>query len=72
MADGDLRDVKAIQRLASGYLKLLFPDLNRMILDRFETYCLHPATQLRGNIRRQMSMMDAEYSPRIAPIEIVP
>lgn len=71
-ADGDLRDVKAIQRLASGYLKLLFPDLTQMTPDRFAAHCLQPAIELRRNIRRQMSLMDAEYSSRVAPIEIVP
>ncbi len=28
ITDGDLRDINAVERLTSGYLKRLFPDLN--------------------------------------------
>ncbi|QTA79053.1 CHP02688 [Desulfonema limicola] len=68
---GDLRDQKAIQKLACGYLKLLYPDLSMVSPEQFEKYCLKPAIELRSNIRRQMSIMDPEYSPKTAEIRVV-
>lgn len=56
----DMRDKNAIQRLAAGYLKLLFPDL-RLNKDEFQRYCINPSVQLRQEIRNQLSKMDAEY-----------
>jgi ATP-dependent Lon protease len=71
IADGDLRDVKAIQRLACGYLKLLFPVLENIKLSEFEEYCVIPAKTLREVIRKQMAIMDPEYSPVTANIRVV-
>lgn len=68
--DGDLRDREAIRKLICGYLKLLFPDLN-LSLAEFETHCVVPAKELRSYIRRQMSLMDAEYSPRTANVTVI-
>jgi ATP-dependent Lon protease len=62
------RDAKSVQKLASGYLKLLFPDLTQVIPVQFQEYCLEPAIGLRKNIRMQMSLMDAEYSPVMSEI----
>ena len=47
----DMRDAKAVKRIATAYMKLLFPhwrtieDVNR---DDFEVYCLQPAVHRRG------------------------
>ncbi|NWH06557.1 BREX system Lon protease-like protein BrxL [Desulfobacter latus] len=68
---GDLRDTRAVQRLACGYLKLLFPNLDTVTLTNFEKFCLQPAIDLRSNIRRQMAMLDPEFSPNIADINII-
>ena len=68
---GDLRDTRAVQRLACGYLKLLFPNLDTVTLADFEEFCLQPAIDLRSNIRRQMAMLDPEFSPKIADINIM-
>jgi ATP-dependent Lon protease len=68
---GDLRDQKAIQKLTCGYLKLLYPDLSMVSPEQFEKCCLRPAIELRSNIRRQMSIMDPEYSPKAAEIRVV-
>lgn len=69
---GDIRDTKAIQRSACGYLKLLFPDLSLVTNESFENYCLKPAVELRSNIRRQLSIMDpGEYSPRSAEVRLM-
>lgn len=65
---GDLRDTIAVQRLACGYLKLLFPNLESITLEQFDEYCLQPAIDLRSNIRRQMAIMDPEFSPKLADI----
>lgn len=69
---GDIRDTKAIQRLACGFLKLLFPDPSVATLELFDKNCLQPAIQLRSNIRRQLSIMDpGEYSPETADVGLL-
>ena len=70
IADGDLRDTRAIQRLACGYLKLLFPDIHTVSAEEFHEYCLRPAIELRSNIRRQMAIMDPEFSPTVAEVKL--
>lgn len=57
----DLRDRKAIMRLASGYLKLLFPDLNATP-DEFREQCVIPAVELRQRVRDELHKMDSEYA----------
>jgi len=66
----DLRDVRAIQRLAAGYLKLLFPNL-KPTADEFYEYCLQPAISLRQRIRDQLSQMDAEYKQFMINAEVI-
>lgn len=56
----DVRDRNAIVRLAAGYLKLLFPDLNLSHNELVE-YCLRPAASLRQTVRDQLAAMDPEY-----------
>ena len=56
----DVRDRNAIVRLAAGYLKLLFPDLNLSHHELVE-YCLRPAASLRQTVRDQLAAMDPEY-----------
>jgi ATP-dependent Lon protease len=70
IADGDLRDTRAIQRLACGYLKLLFPDIKSVTTDEFHEFCLKLAIELRSNIRRQMAIMDPEFSQNVAEITV--
>lgn len=57
----DLRDRKAITRLATGFLKLLFPDMNSTD-EEFKEFCVKPAVQLRQQVRDQLHKMDAEYT----------
>lgn len=57
----DLRDRKAITRLATAYLKLLFPDL-KVTDHEFREYCLKPAVELRQRVRDELHKMDAEYA----------
>ncbi len=57
----DLRDRKAIGRLATAYLKLLFPDINPTP-EEFRIYCVVPAVELRQRVRDELHKLDAEYS----------
>lgn len=56
----DLRDRKAITRLASGFLKLLFPDM-KPTEEEFTEYCVRPAVALRQRVRDELHKMDPEY-----------
>jgi len=56
----DMRDNKAISRLAEGYLKLLFPDLN-VTNDEFIEYCVNPAVRMRQQVCDELSRLDQEY-----------
>jgi ATP-dependent Lon protease len=72
IGSGDIRDTKAIQRLASGYMKLLWSDLSLATPELFQQYCLKPAIELRSNVRKQLSIMDpGEYSPCVAEVSLV-
>jgi ATP-dependent Lon protease len=56
-----MRNRKAVERLAAGYLKLFFPDLN-VEPEAYETYCLAPAIDLRERVCRQLHLLDrGEY-----------
>jgi ATP-dependent Lon protease len=56
----DMRDNKAIARLAEGYLKLLFPDLN-LTDEEFVAFCVNPAVRMRQQIRDELSKIDQEF-----------
>jgi len=56
----DMRDKKAIERLTTGFLRLLFPDL-RPTPDEFLCYCVGPSVQLRQAVRDQLSKLDPEF-----------
>ena len=66
----DTRDTEAIKRLATAWLKLLFPGALHagISTDDLEHYCLAPARQMRATIRRQLSVMDSEYSSGVPDI----
>ncbi len=71
--NADTRDVEAIKRLTTGLLKLLFPNVRSpedVDLKDFEKYCLKPAMEMRGLIRKQLSLMDREYSRNLPEISI--
>ena len=66
----DTRDTEAIKRLATAYLKLLFPHVRSEIeLDKqdFEDYCLVPAMKMRRIIKLQQGMIDLEYKGKDVP-----
>lgn len=61
----DTRHTKAVKRLATAYLKLLFPHVvssEQIDRDDFNLYCLRPAIRRRDLIRQQCSHIDAELS----------
>lgn len=56
----DVRDHNAVMRLASGYMKLLFPDM-QLSHQELVDYCLRPAARLRQIVRNQLAILDPEY-----------
>lgn len=56
----DLRDRKAIARLSSGILKLLFPDM-KPTPEEFKHYCVAPSVELRQRVRDELHKLDPEY-----------
>lgn len=71
--NADTRDTTAVIRLASGYMKLLFPHVRSVYdisKDEFETYCFKPAYEKRKIIRRQLAITDMEYSPKMPDIKV--
>lgn len=60
----DMRDFTAVKRIASAYMKLIFPhwqsiaDVN---LEEFDEYCLQPAIHRRGIVKEQCHNIDPEF-----------
>ena len=67
----DLRDLKAVRKLATAYAKLLFPHVRKLDdladedVDQFRQlyrqYCLEPAVRRRAIIREQCHYIDPEF-----------
>lgn len=67
----DTRDTEAIKRIATAYLKLLFPNVrSELDVDKqeFNDYCLIPAIRMRRIIRIQQSIIDTEYKGKDVPL----
>jgi len=66
----DTRDTEAIKRIATAYLKLLFPNV-RQVEDisetDFEKYCLRPALKMRNIIKIQLGILDKEFKGKDIP-----
>lgn len=66
----DTRDTEAVKRIATAYLKLLFPNV-RSAQDinpkRFQQYCLRPAVRMRKIIKRQLGILDVEFKGKDVP-----
>jgi ATP-dependent Lon protease len=61
----DLRDLKAVQKIASAYSKLLFPHItsvSKLDKSEFKLYCLDPAIHRRRIIKEQCGNIDSESS----------
>lgn len=69
----DQRDLTAITRLCSAFLKLFFPQVQKKAdidPDEFIKYCLEPALSMRGAIRNQLYVIDsAEFSADLPDIK---
>ena len=66
----DTRDTEAVKRIATAYLKLLFPQVRRPedIRPReFNRYCLRRACKMRATIKMQLGLMDVEYRGKDIP-----
>lgn len=64
-AGADMRHTKAVKRIATAYLKLLFPHITtveQVDLNEFNMLCLRPAVRRRDIVRQQCSNIDAETS----------
>lgn len=65
-----IRDVEAVKRISTAFLKLLFPNV-RSIKDinkrEFVMYCLRPAIEMRRIIRIQQAFLDDEYKGKDIP-----
>ena len=69
----DVRDSKAIKRIATGYMKLLFPhwrSIEDVNLDEFEIYCLQPAVHRRGIVKEQCHNIDPEFKTKMPEVSI--
>jgi len=66
---GDLRDVRAVEQISTGLLKLLYPDID-ITIENFEKFCVDIGKELRQLVREQMAIKDSEYRKEIADIEI--
>lgn len=69
----DVRDSKAIKRIATGYMKILFPhwrSIDEVDREDFERYCLNPAIHRRGIIKEQCHNIDAEFKTAMPEVEI--
>ncbi|CCZ11708.1 tIGR02688 family protein [Prevotella sp. CAG:1092] len=72
-AKSDVRDSKAIKRIATAYMKLFFPhwqkveDVNK---EMFDLYCLQPAIYRRGIIKEQCHLVDSEFKARMPEVRL--
>lgn len=69
----DLRDLKAVQKIASAYSKLLFPHITcveELNKNEFKLYCLDPAIRRRGIIKEQCHKIDEEFKEYMQEIRL--
>jgi len=67
----DTRDTEAVKRIATAYLKLLFPHVrsaNDISPREFKRYCLDRARKMRDTIKYQLGILDVEYRGKDIPI----
>jgi len=67
----DARDTTAVKRIATAYLKLLFPNVRSasdISASDFKRYCLRRACNMREVIKIQLGLLDKEYQGKDIPI----
>ena len=65
--DADTRDTKAVKRITTAYMKLLFPhwtSVDEVNKEDFKKYCLNRAVEMRKIIKTQLGIMDTEFRKR--------
>jgi len=70
----DVRDSNAIKRIATAYVKLLFPhwqNVEDVNVEEFQMYCLAPAIHRRGIIKEQCHQIDPEFRVHMPDVEIL-
>ena len=69
--DAATRDTEAVKRLCTVFLNLLFPhvtDVCRADPAEFRKYCLDPALEMRGIIKKQLGIIDpGEFGGKSMP-----
>ena len=69
--DSDTRDTMAIKRIATAYMKLLFPHVRKpdeITALEFDRYCFRPAKEMRRVIKYQLGLLDpAEFGGKEIP-----
>ena len=71
--NADTRDSKAVKKIATGYMKLLFPHWTRLVQvnrEAFDEYCLQPALRRRGIIKEQCHYIDPEFKTAMPEIHV--
>lgn len=66
----DTRDTEAVKRIATAYLKLLYPNVRsaeEVDILEFKRYCLKPATKMRYIIKQQLGILDKEFKGKDIP-----
>lgn len=67
----DTRDTEAVKRIATAYLKLLYPnvcDASDISVREFKRYCLDRARKMRDTIKYQLGILDEEYRGKDIPL----
>ncbi len=67
----DTRDTEAVKRIATAYLKLIFPHIQNAddISPReFKRYCFDRARKMRDTIKYQLGLLDVEYRGKDLPV----
>jgi len=67
----DTRDTEAVKRIATAYLKLLFPNVHNssdISVREFKLYCLDRARKMRDTIKYQLGVLDEEYRGKDIPV----
>ena len=66
-----VREFTAVKRIATAYIKLLFPhwtSIGEVNFDEFDAFCLQPANRRRGIIQEQSHYIDPEYKAEMPAI----
>lgn len=66
----DTRDTEAVKRIATAYLKLLFPNVRKasdIPYREFKRYCFDRARKMRDTIKYQLGLLDTEYAGKDLP-----